>query len=886
MGPPGLKASLVIVLAVLFVAGEHRLVADDRANPPFRVRGRLIDEGDQPVANAEVVAIHDEDKATTRTDDVGNFVLDLVRKPGLVFLLANDSSGRQACGVCLLDERARHALDRFVPNVEARLPENVTLVARPARKIEAVVVDGDKQPVADAKMLLQGTWYHTIAATKTDADGKAALFVPADAPRSSVVVLKPGVGLDYFLYENPQARDEYHLASDHAEPLTFVLNGRRKVTVKVVDEDGHAVADAKVSPWCVEKPRKGEIRPNGNLFDMAALYTDGLADFSVASDAEGLATFDFVPADNARALSFQGSARDRMMFQNAHVPLGSGDAEATLTMFRVMPLDVHLAFSDGRPAAGAALYVFQEALDDGRDSGPHGSRSFTAFADEEGHLRANVFPNHFLLLMASTKEWAAPLTTCVARNEAPEKPLEIILQKATRVHGRLTIGPDNCQMSKQLIGNFQHVDDAYRELRGRGLALKADTRPRPAAKANDVKLLSHQSTTTDAAGEFEFFLGPGKHQLRYGNETVIDFELNGEADHEVNLHADRATGVEFVGRVVFQEDEKKDVAHARITAYFLGDKRRYASIETTANASGVLRFYRPPGDMLLYVRDEKGLSAQVISVAADDKTVIVRLRPAASAHGRLLDATTGEPVPNARVAYGIFPWDGPTTLSECGGSVQTDERGEFTAVGLVPGQRYRFTLFQNGPQDQIATTAPAAAEEIELGVYRVDLTGKAHRRATGPVASKGARQIFQFKTDANSRLAAAQKQAKDEKKRVLLVLGADWSAWCQRLDTLFRDDDEIAKLLRDNFVVVLVDADDARKEGGNSDVIKRHGTADSRLPMLVALDVDGRHIDLETSPNIEDGDHFDTAKVLAFLNSSKAPANTPKRRRTSRAPAP
>ena len=872
MRKSGWVTVLLLSISAVTLAEEERPAENGDKNPPFRVAGIVVSEAGEPVAGAPVDALYDGDKTSTRADEAGRFALDLPRKPLWTLLLravAPDGVA-QACGAFAVGESSRSQLERFLPRVES-LPDQAKLVLRPLRKIDAAVVDDNKRPVDGARLIVQATWYDKIAEAISDAAGRATLLVPVDAPLSSVAARKGGVGFDYFLYQNfaDDKPDHYRLLRDDPKPLTFVLNGARRITVKVVDGEGQPLPEAKISSFALEKPRKGRDRlPNENHFNGGALYS-GAADLSAASNAEGLATFDFWPVDSTGA-SFHASAWGYMGFENAFVPAGSEDAEATVKLFRTFPLGARLVYADGRPAAGVWVYVYQEPLDKGGDSGPGAAHSYSMTADQQGRLTLAVYPNHFLLLMTLTtsqKEWSAPLTTRIVHNEPPD-PLEVVLEKATRVHGRLTAGLNEQRISKQQIGISRHVEDAYRELAQRGLALK----PRARGNVPDVgvRLLGHQSITTNSEGDFEVFLGRGKYQFRYGDETTIEVQVDGEAEREVNFHAERPAQVDLVGRVIYQGREQKGVANARVAGYYLPKERRYPRIQTTTDAKGAFRLARRPFELLLYARDENGLFAKIIRAAADDQTAVISLSKAASAHGRLIDSETGEPVPNGQVAFGI-PWKGPT---ECGGDVQTDEQGQFDVAGLVPGQKYRFTFYAHGrPQDHFTAFTPSDPESYALGEYRVDVSGKGLRTATGLVAPKDAPAVFHLDDDdVDGRIAAAQQQAKAENKWVLLLFGADWSAWSHRLNTFLHDNAEVAAALQESFVVILVDEQNLGDGSRKDALAKRFLHSQSRLPVLVVLDADGNQV--ASASELENGDdHYDSAKVLEFLEQAKhAPA--------------
>lgn len=877
-----MNLSHYLFLGALF-ACTMAAVADEPpdVNPAeslYRITGRVVDEAERPVAEAKVESLSQWQRASTTTDEDGRFVLRVMHRYEPLIVRATDAEGaRHAFSGFAFDEQEKTMLSRFLPEGKFELPEQLRLVVRPAKKIEVVVVDGEQRPVADAQVFLMATWDVKLTETTTDGEGKAALMIPVDAPRYAIVAMKPKAGFDYMLYQSPTAEREkrYRLPRGEQGPVTFVLNGAPHVTLKLVDEDGQPVPNVKVAPGTIEKPRKGSGHRGDNLYDTGVLFTSSLADFSATSNAEGEAIFDYFSADAGR-IWLRDMAFGRYSGREDQVGIepGNGDAEVTMTLVRQMPLEAQVTYNDGRPAPGIFIFVLHHALDDARDTPAPKSGNYATQTDDQGVARLHVFANDIQLIRAWRDKWAAPLTTHMTLDEPPGEPLRIVLQPATRLHGRLRMGPRQVPLANQSLGVARHAEESYRLLTDAGLALKPMAKGRPAPTV-DLWLLHESSGTTNERGEFEFFLGPGKYQLSYAQEPPVEVELDGQAELEVDLHAERASQVEFEGRVVYQDREREGVAGATVVAYYLTDKEHFPSGKAVTDATGAFRFTRPPVEMLLYARDEEGKFAGSSRAMADDRSAVISVQPAASAHGRLIDATTLEPVRNVRVEYGV-EWEGPRTLQECGGSARTDEHGEFTTAGMLTSQRYHFTLIRGTFFPRLLTVTPRQAGDIELGTYRVDLTSTADPAKTGPVAAADAPKLFDTEIAGDELLADALKQAKIEQKRVLLVFGANWSAWCHRLNGCFEENKEIAKRLREGYVIAWIDLDrpeasrNTRLFGQNYGMqrARRRGsrTDHVRLPALVLLDADGKRIAAEVGSNLEDEDRYQAEKILQFLN--------------------
>ena len=123
--------------------------------------------------------------------------------------------------------------------------------------------------------------------------------------------------------------------------------------------------------------------------------------------------------------------------------------------------------------------------------------------------------------------------------------------------------------------------------------------------------------------------------------------------------------------------------------------------------------------------------------------------------------------------------------------------------------------------------------------------------------------IYDEKADGSQQIAVALEAAKKENKRVLLQFGANWCIWCHRLHNLCDTNSEISTKLHAAYVVVLIDVN----KGHNKEVDTRYGNPTRLgLPALVVLDADGKALVTQDSGKLEEGDHHDPKKVLAFLN--------------------
>lgn len=126
--------------------------------------------------------------------------------------------------------------------------------------------------------------------------------------------------------------------------------------------------------------------------------------------------------------------------------------------------------------------------------------------------------------------------------------------------------------------------------------------------------------------------------------------------------------------------------------------------------------------------------------------------------------------------------------------------------------------------------------------------------------------IYEEGADASARIAEAVARAKVANKRVLLQYGANWCGWCYKLHDLFSQDEGIRSVLNAEYEVVLVNTED------NKDIASHYGTEIQGIPFLSVLDADGNKLVDQETGALEEGAYHVPARVLAFLEQWKAPA--------------
>jgi len=157
--------------------------------------------------------------------------------------------------------------------------------------------------------------------------------------------------------------------------------------------------------------------------------------------------------------------------------------------------------------------------------------------------------------------------------------------------------------------------------------------------------------------------------------------------------------------------------------------------------------------------------------------------------------------------------------------------------------------------------------------YRVVLAGlmlmwSALSLRAGPEYPAMGPDIFDRQTKGEVLIEQAVARAQKENKHILLIFGANWCPWCRRLHQVFAEAPAVRAQLRDNFMLVHVDANTRHDKQRNAAVQERYGNPIQQhgLPVLVVLDRDGKQLTTrETASLAAPSDEEVAGRVAAFL---------------------
>jgi len=138
-----------------------------------------------------------------------------------------------------------------------------------------------------------------------------------------------------------------------------------------------------------------------------------------------------------------------------------------------------------------------------------------------------------------------------------------------------------------------------------------------------------------------------------------------------------------------------------------------------------------------------------------------------------------------------------------------------------------------------------------------------------PQTSPALEAVYDEKADARQSISGALDKARRENQRVLVLYGANWCNWCQKLHALLSENKDLRKLLLYEYQVVRVDVGRFDK---HLDVATGYGVdlKKTGIPFLTILAADGNVLINQETGSLEKDKAHDPEKVRALLERWKA----------------
>jgi hypothetical protein len=319
-------------------------------------------------------------------------------------------------------------------------------------------------------------------------DGNAMLRVPEDAKITAITALKGGAGFDYF--EN-KASSKWLDVKALPEEVSLELNGASRFQVRAVDSAGKPIAGVAFLPWTLQKPGKND---DINLSGAPASFP-----VSRITDAEGVATFDYMPVHLKGAVSMlcRGESwhqqKDPVWPPKNAVDAGTPVLETTL--LRCGTASGMVLHADGTPAPGILIQA------EGRGNTNHYCRRVTR-TKKDGTFQFTLYPEQSYLVAITDKDWASSSTSGFIMREGEERnDLLFTLGKGTLLSGKvkhLRTGEPLSEKTVTVIERGAQIDQT----------LLAGDRRWGERQESLVRW-----TQTDAKGHYAIRFGPGRYQV-------------------------------------------------------------------------------------------------------------------------------------------------------------------------------------------------------------------------------------------------------------------------------------------------------------------------------------------------------------------------------------
>jgi beta-lactamase regulating signal transducer with metallopeptidase domain/protocatechuate 3,4-dioxygenase beta subunit len=660
-------AGILLALGLTLAAvrfGEPMALAEAPipSQPEQRIEGLVVDETGQPVAGATV--------RTTRAEKTANGVISAadgsfrLSLSGQVFLwqdLVASAEGGQRMGIARFDEPG-----------SSRPAKPLRIVLKPSRTVTVRVKDATGLAVPGAAVEAVDFAFRTHG--ETGPDGSATLRIPQGAEVHWVIGRKDGVGFDYF--ENYQSKPAYKVPPLPPE-VTLVLDGSRRVTVKAMDTSGQPVAGILLSPWYIGKPGK-----------LDSANVGGSATTSATTDANGVATFDWLPRQVEPDVPFViGLEEYSCPVSPMYSP--SGPTELTARLLRNTRISGTVRQADGKAAAGILIQA------EGRGATNHYCRKLTR-TKPDGTYAIDVYSDQSYILAIEDRNWAARSHTGIlVREGKPQAGLDFSLIQGTLLRGQVTQAADGKPAAGASLSLVQDGPPLPQEFLGPASGFEG--------KADLVRF-----ATADAQGRYQFRIGPGQYRLLLpgAGGTKADLNVEGTEEAEIiqDFHVDQRQGSRTLqGQVVEKTaNGERPMAGAIVEAVGFGHGGGFSA---RADAQGRFQGHPPEAPQVIYARSRDGKLAGFTLVAADAKEITATVAPASELTGRIVD-DGGRPVAGRQVQIRL---DSGSDFAHSGRffrQLKTNEQGRFRFEGAVVGATGEVSL--------------AIDEQLPLGSIKVE----------------------------------------------------------------------------------------------------------------------------------------------------------------------
>ena len=131
-------------------------------------------------------------------------------------------------------------------------------------------------------------------------------------------------------------------------------------------------------------------------------------------------------------------------------------------------------------------------------------------------------------------------------------------------------------------------------------------------------------------------------------------------------------------------------------------------------------------------------------------------------------------------------------------------------------------------------------------------------------------KLYHPEANASKDISEAIKQAKKDKKHVLIQAGGNWCSWCIRFNAFTTGDQKMDSAIKADYIVYHLNYSSENKK---YEVFKKYGFPQRfGFPVFLILDGNGTLIHTENSSYLEEGKGYNKGKILEFLHNWSAGA--------------
>ena len=640
-------------------------------------RGIVVDESGEPIAGVALEARSFGDfraEGNSAADGIFAIPIEHENLNGTIVLARSDDGRMLGFADC--------------PDARDDVPdEPLEIVLRPARELSVRVVDAQGAPVAGAAVQTIGS-YVPIAEARTDDAGQAAIRLPVDAPVESVIALGSGLGFDYLDHTNNRRPRP---AAELPEEVTLTLGGARTVHVRAVGTDGGPLEGIELYPWLIQLPGRQE---SANL--------GGTRLVDKTTGADGVATFDWIPAGMERGMTFFNRASGYHAPERTDLePDALSGTTLTTELYRRGSIRGRVTLPDGAPAEGIRL----EAR--GTGGGFANSSRATAWTAPDGTFAMDVDPTQAFVVAVIDDRWGAPSHVGVIVHEGEEVDgVDFRLGPGAVIRGTVIVGEASEPVADQGIMLVQSGGKIPDELeRGDGFW-------------HEVR--STRWVNTDADGHFEIRVGPGTYKVQGPTRTESrEVEAVDGSDYVVDFRMPRPAKGPLAGRVVRADDPSVGVAGVNVQGVS-NDEASNPDFSATTDADGRFALERYLDRMLVHAETPDRTLGGIVALPAEAEAITIPIGPTATANGVALDES-GAVMADRELDFGVrvYLGDPPDAAfsTRFGPRVTTDAQGRFNAPGMVPGTTYGLSYLddEEGYYKTLIQITPEEPGPIDLG---------------------------------------------------------------------------------------------------------------------------------------------------------------------------